>query len=116
MKPAASILVAWIALCAPLLSAAAADCTAAPEPGVDWRRCVQDRQVLAGVDLTGATLRDGSFKRTDLGGAVLADVDARGAKLLSATMTGARLDGADLARADLTRADLSRASLKKVNL
>ncbi len=93
-----------------------AECADVPAPGVYWRRCLQDGQDLRGVDLTGATLRDGSFERADLSEAILVEVDARRAKFISATLQKARLDHANLVRADFTNADLTGASLVGVDL
>jgi uncharacterized protein YjbI with pentapeptide repeats len=95
---------------------ALADCSDVPQPEVYWRRCLQDGQDLSNVDLTGATLRDASFKRSDLSGASLVEVDARRAKFVSTVMRNAVLDGANLVRADLTSADLTGASLKNADL
>jgi uncharacterized protein YjbI with pentapeptide repeats len=99
-----------------LVGPALADCSDVPRPEVYWRRCLQDGQDLANVDLTGATLRDASFKRSDLSGAILADADARRAKFVSTTMRKTVLDRANLVRADLTSADLTGASLKNADL
>jgi uncharacterized protein YjbI with pentapeptide repeats len=95
---------------------ALAECADVAAPGVYWRRCLQDGQDLRGVDLTGATLRDASFERTDLSDAILVEVDARRAKFISATLQKARLDHANLVRADFTNADLTGASLAGVDL
>lgn len=95
---------------------ALADCADVPAPGVYWRRCLQDGQDLRGVDLTGATLRDASFKRTDLSDAILTDADGRRAKFVSAILHDTLLDGANLVRADLTKADLTGASLRGADL
>lgn len=103
----------WILISAPPVLAA---CTDVAGPDVYWRRCVFDRQDLAGLDLSGATIRDSSFKRADLSDAVLKDVDARRAKFVSAVMQNITLDGTNLVKADLTKADLTGASLKGVNL
>lgn len=94
---------------------ASAGCSDFAQPGVYWRRCLQDAQDLRGVDLTGANVRDASFNRADLSGATLVEVDARRAKFVSATMRQVVLDGARLVRADLTKADLTEASLKGVD-
>lgn len=114
ISPCSAFLAAsWIALsAAPVL----ADCTDVPGPDVYWRRCVFDRQELGRIDLSGATVRDSSFKRADLTEAVLVGVDGRRAKFVSTTMTGVVLDGANLAKADLTKADLTSASLKGTDL
>src|SRR5918999_6540301 len=109
---ASGLACAMVALVGPAL----ADCSDVPQPEVYWRRCLQDGQDLANVDLTGATLRDASFKRSDLSGAILADADARRAKFVSTTMRKTVLDRANLVRADLTSADLTGASLKNADL
>jgi uncharacterized protein YjbI with pentapeptide repeats len=93
-----------------------ADCSDVPAPGVYWRRCFQDGQDLREVDLTGAMLRDASFKRADLSGAILADTDARRAKFVSAVLHETQFDNANLAVADLTKAELQGASLRNANL
>ena len=93
-----------------------AACSDVPAPEVYWRRCVFDRQDLTDVDLTGATLRDTSFKRADLTASLLPDVDARRAKFVTSIMEDVVLDGANLVRADLTKADLKGASLKGADL
>ncbi len=95
---------------------AQAGCADVPGPEVYWRRCVFDRQDLVEVDLTGANLRDSSFKRADLTASILQDVDARRTKFVTTVMQDVVLDGANLVRADLTKADLKGASLKGANL
>jgi uncharacterized protein YjbI with pentapeptide repeats len=96
--------------------AALADCSAVAQPGVQWRRCVQDAQDLREADLTGATLRDASFNRADLSNANLTGVDGRRTRFISATMQNTVLDRANLVRADFTNAELSGASLKNADL
>jgi uncharacterized protein YjbI with pentapeptide repeats len=66
--------------------------------------------------MTGATLRDASFKRADLSEANLTEVDGRRAKFVSSIMENTRLDGSNLVRADLTNANLTGASLVGVDL
>ena len=95
---------------------ALADCSDFAQPGVYWRRCLQDGQDLRDADLTGAVLRDASFKRADLSGADLSGADARRAKFVSTDLSDANLTNAQLVRADLTKADLSGASLKSADL
>jgi uncharacterized protein YjbI with pentapeptide repeats len=95
---------------------ALAECADVAAPGVYWRRCLQDGQDLRGVDLTGATLRDASFERSDLSEAILVEVDGRRAKFISTSMQNAQLDRANLVRADFTNADLTGASLVGVDL
>ena len=93
-----------------------ADCYDVAAPEVYWRRCVHDAQNLRDVDLSGATLRDGSFKRADLSGADLTGADARRAKFVSAVLHGTRFDDANLALADMTKAELQGASLRNADL
>ena len=99
-----------------LVGPAFAGCSDVPQPEVYWRRCAQDGLDLAGVDLTGATLRDGSFNRADLSDAILVEADARSAKFISTDLQNAVLDRANLVHADFTNADLSGASLRQVDL
>ena len=89
---------------------AQAACTDPPEPGVDWRRCLFDRQELNGVDLQKARLRDVSFFRAELIGSNLSGSDAFRAKFVNAIMTGVRFEAAKLSEADFTKADLRDAS------
>lgn len=96
--------------------AALADCTDPPGQEVNWRRCVFDRQQLQGVDLSGGELRDASFLRADLSGAVLVEAQAFRAKFVSTNLGGADLSKADLREADMTKADLSGARLVETDL
>jgi uncharacterized protein YjbI with pentapeptide repeats len=115
----AARLSASLVLVATVLAAggpAIADCADFAQPGVYWRRCLQDGQNLRAVDLTEANLRDASFKRTDLTEALLVGVDARRAKFVSATMVEIDLSNARLVQADLTKADLTGASLVEADL
>lgn len=111
--PLALLAASWVFLSAP---SAFAGCADVPAPEVYWRRCVMDRQDLVGVDLTGAVIRDSSFKRSDLSEGILAEVDARRTKFVSAVMHDVVLDDANLVHADLTKADLTGASLKGTDL
>lgn len=95
---------------------AAAACTDAATPEVQWVRCLMNERQLTGVDLRNAVLRGSSFSRGDLSGANLSGVDARRTKFVSANLQNARLDGASLRDADLTKADLSGASLRNTDL
>jgi len=93
-----------------------AECFDVPAPGVYWRRCLQDGQDLRDVDLSGATLRDSSFKRADLSGANLTGADARRVKFVSTVLHETTFDNANLVRADLTKAELQGASLRHADL
>ena len=112
-SPLAFLAATWVLISAPPVLAA---CTDVAGPDAYWRRCVFDREDLRGLDLSGATVRDSSFKRVDLSDSVMTGVDARRAKFVSATMNGVTLDEANLVKADLTKADLSNASLRGANL
>ena len=93
-----------------------AECSDVAAPEVYWRRCFQDARNLRDVDLSGAMLRDASFKRADLSNANLTGADARRAKFVSAVLHGARFDNANLALADMTKAELQGASLRNADL
>jgi uncharacterized protein YjbI with pentapeptide repeats len=116
MKPGLGLPSAVLLLLVTAVTPAMADCNDVASPGVYWRRCLQDGQNLSGVDLSGAVLKDASFKRADLSGAVLTGADARRAKFVSADLEDAIFDDARLVQADLTTADLSGASLKNADL
>jgi hypothetical protein len=94
----------------------ATGCSAAPAPGVDWRRCLMDGRDLAGADLTGAVLRDASLDRAVLRGTILREVDAPNVRFVSADLSGADLQDAVLQRADFTRADMTGAKLARADL
>jgi uncharacterized protein YjbI with pentapeptide repeats len=95
--------------------AQAAECSATPSPGVNWKRCSLVDQSFPGADLTGANLSDGRFLRTDFSAAKLVGVNATGAKFVSAVLAKADLGHANLQDADLTGADLSQANLSGVD-
>lgn len=109
--PGLALAVVFMADAAPAL----ADCADFPQPGVYWRRCVQDGQDLRGVDLSGAVIRESSFRRANLTDADLSGADARNADFVSARMHDVILDAARLVRADLTKADLAGASLREAD-
>lgn len=94
----------------------AADCTMQAAPKVDWQRCYMDERAFTAHDLTQARLRETSFQRSNLDGAILVGVDGYRVRFISATLRGAKLDGATLAEADFTKADLEGASLKRTDL
>lgn len=93
-----------------------AGCSDVAAPEVYWRRCVLDGQVLREADLSGAVLRDASFKRADLSGADLSGADARRAKFVSAILHETRFDDANMVQVDLTNAELAGASLRNADL
>jgi len=71
---------------------------------------------LAGIDLTGADLRNGTLVGCDLAGAQLRGACLVGADLRGATLTGACLRDADLTGACLSRSRLEGADLSRANL
>jgi uncharacterized protein YjbI with pentapeptide repeats len=93
-----------------------AACTDPPSPGVDWRRCIHDRDEFRDARLEGAILRDASFNRADLSGADFTAIIGFRVKFLSAKLVGARFDAAKLSQADFTKADLSGASFVEADL
>lgn len=113
-----SILLASLLVLPLLLSAgpAAAACTDAAAPKVDWRRCLQDGQDFRAADLSGAVLRDASFSRAKLAGTKLVGAEGPDVRFTSADLTGADLSGAVLRGADFTRATLRDASLAGADL
>ncbi|MDT8295607.1 pentapeptide repeat-containing protein, partial [Roseomonas mucosa] len=68
MRPALPILLALFLLA--VAAPARAACNDLPAPGVDWRRCLLDGRDLPDADLAGAVLRDASFSRANMVGAV----------------------------------------------
>ena len=97
-------------------AAFAADCTQPAGPGVDWQRCYMDGRDFTGHDLTGARIRETSFQRSQLKGAVLVKVDGYRVRFISAFLVGARLDDGQFADSDFTKADLNGASLVRADL
>ncbi len=112
------MLTGWTALAAAALvpGPALAVCTDPASPGVDWRRCMMDERPLAGIDITGASLRDARLTRADLSGSILDKVDGRRAKFNTAKLVGTSFQGARLIEADFTKADLTGASFKGADL
>jgi uncharacterized protein YjbI with pentapeptide repeats len=115
-EPVARALGAALVLALLTPGAALAGCSDPPAPGVEWRRCIMDGLTLAGVDLTGAAIRDSRFARADLDGAAMTGTNLTSSRFVSATLRGTVLDGADLTSVDMTNADLTGASLKGAHL
>lgn len=110
---AAALVGMMLALAAP---AAEAACTDTPQPGVDWRRCLLDNRQFVGVDLAGATLRDGFFARSDLTRADFSGADARRAKFTDSVLVETIWNGARLIGTDFTKSDLAGASFEGADL
>lgn len=98
------------------VSGARADCNDPPDPGVNWRRCDVSGQALADIDLTGALLGNGRFDHSDFTGSNFTKVDAEGATFFETTLEGVRFDEARLANASFSRARLTGASFRRAHL
>ena len=101
---------------AALAPPALAGCPDAPLKGVDWHGCKKNGLNLAGVDMTGAVIRDASFNSGSLKGAILAETDGRGVQFIATDLQGAVFDKANLRKSDFTNADLRGASFRDANL
>lgn len=95
---------------------AAAFCTDAAAPGVEWNRCLFDERSMPGANLAGAKIRSSSFKRANLDEADFSGAFASRAKFISAGLRGTRFDKARLNDADFTKADLRGAFFKNADL
>ena len=95
---------------------AAAACTDPPRPGVDWKRCDFSERTFVNFDVSGGTLRDARFIRTQLPNANFSKVSAHRAKFITADLQNARFDGAKVTEVDFTKANLSGASFKDADL
>jgi uncharacterized protein YjbI with pentapeptide repeats len=120
-----------MAITAPALPAAGADCQSSPEPKIDWTECNKSLLMLGGSDLSGANLAGTDFTSTDLREANLTGANLEKATLVRASLAGAKADkanfarleayrtsfagmsaqGASFASAELQRADFSQANL-----
>jgi hypothetical protein len=103
------------------LATRAADCNAAPAPGVNWAGCDRAGDRLAGFDLrgarlSGARLGDSDLQRAQLNYADLSGSSLVGARLDQAALFGANLSGADLRGASFDGADLSFADLRNARM
>lgn len=94
----------------------AADCNAAPAPGVNWSSCAKDGARLGGLDLPGARMRATRLRGADLVGANLSGADLAYADLVDGKLAYANLQGASLKGAALAGADLSNADLRDADL
>lgn len=75
-----------------------------------------ERGRLAGINFSGANLREANFEFVDLDGANLLGADLEGANLQHVNLSNACLDGANLKDANLKSAMLNGASLVGANL
>lgn len=103
-----------------------ADCSAAPQPWVNWSNCLMEGVRLAATDLRGSRLRNANLGGADLRGSQLTGADMaytslvgaqlNGAQMEQAALVGANLRSAKLIGTDLTGANLAYAVLQAANL
>lgn len=98
-----------------------ADCSAPPQPGVNWSNCRLEGMRFTAANLHGADLSSADLSAADLAGSHLAGADLSFAKLSIANLSGAnlghaRMKGVNLINAKLTGADLRHADLSYANL
>lgn len=103
------------------VSPAAAACTDAPAPGVDWSNCAFSFTDLPDIDVSNGNLRGIDLRyailfRANLSGVDLRNADLGDAYLIRANLAGADLTGADLSDADLVGANLDNAVLVDTDL
>ncbi len=99
----------------------AADCTAVPAPGVNWRHCqFPGRQILNqdfshanlnSINLQGAKLVGGIFDQADLSYANLSLTDLSLSRIQHAMLKGTDLRQADLSGVNFTASNLAYANL-----
>jgi len=80
--------------------AAAADCRAMPEPGIDWSGCNKSTLLLSDSALDGANLSDANLAATDLRNSSFVGANLEKATLIRSSLAGSRLDKANLARVE----------------
>jgi len=95
---------------------AAAFCTDAAAPDVEWNRCLFDERNMPGAALAGAKIRSSSFKRANLEKADFTGAIGSRAKFISARLAHAKFEGARLNEADFTKADLRGAVFTNADL
>lgn len=93
-----------------------ADCTAPPQPWVNWNNCQMEGIQLVAADLRGVRLRNAFLIGADLRGAQMGAADMAYANLANAKLSTAKLEQAVLVGANLRHTDLSKTSLTNANL
>ena len=103
-----------------------ADCSAAPQPWVNWSNCLMEGKRLATMDLRGSRLRNANLGGADLRGSQLTGADMaytslvgaqlNGAQMEQVALVGANLRSAKLIGTDLTGANMAYAVLQAANL
>ncbi|WP_244475171.1 pentapeptide repeat-containing protein [Rhizobium sp. Leaf341] len=87
--------------------AAAADCEATPNAGIDWSGCSKANLMLPSSTLTDAVLAGANLSATDLGGSDLGGANLEKATLIRASLSGASAEKANFARIEAYRSNLS---------
>lgn len=116
---AAAVLVAVISAAwhfQPWQQADEADCSAPPQPWVNWNNCQMEGVQLVAADLRGVRLRNAFLIGADLRGAQLGAADLAYANLANAKLSTAKLEQAVLVGANLRHTDLSQTALDNANL
>jgi uncharacterized protein YjbI with pentapeptide repeats len=121
--------------------AQAADCSSAPEPGIDWSSCNRRNLAISEANLERANLQEADLSSTDLRSSILTGANLEKARLVRASLAGASADqtifdrvegyrtnfsgssarsasfqSAELQRADFTKASLTGANFQKAEL
>jgi hypothetical protein len=91
-----SVLLLALLFYRPVDTSGGADCSASPQPGINWSACNKQGLNLSGLDMNGAI-----FESTQLSGA---------------DFTRGRLDASDFSYANLSQADMQQASLRNASL
>ena len=103
-----------------------ADCSSAPQQGVNWSHCNKQGQNLSGLDLSTshfentrfsnadfsrARLDNSNFSYADLSQSLMPQASMTGVKMVGVILRKANMQGADLSNADLSYAELEGANL-----
>jgi len=93
-----------------------ADCSATPQPGINWSGCNKQGERLRNQNLDGANLRSARLQNSDFSAASLRHADLAYADLSQSILISARLQQSNLVGANLRRANLRDANLKGADL
>jgi uncharacterized protein YjbI with pentapeptide repeats len=96
-------------------AAHAADCKAAPEPGIDWRGCNKSSLVLSGSSLDKANLFGADFNYTDLRQSSFVGANLEKAALIRSSLAGSKADQANFSRIEGYRTSFSGVSAQQAN-
>lgn len=108
-----------------------ADCSSAPQQGVNWSHCNKQGQNLSGLDMSAsrfentrfsnadfsrARLDKSNFSYADLSQSLMQQASLNQAKMVGVILRQANLQGANLSNADLSYAELEGANLDEAVL